>query len=69
MELDNKLVAILNKGLDTDVAFNALSHMTLSLGERMGSSSSDDEIIYYGIVLFGPKELVGELTKKFSLWR
>jgi hypothetical protein len=28
-----------------------------------------DEIIFYGIVLFGPKEIVTEMTKKLSLWK
>ncbi len=29
----------------------------------------DDDLIYYGIVLFGDWDKVTELTKKFSLWR
>lgn len=32
-------------------------------------SSKPEEIVYYGIVLFGPKELVTNLTKKLSLLR
>ncbi len=27
------------------------------------------ELEYYGICLFGPKEIINNLTKKFSLWR
>ncbi len=27
------------------------------------------DLIYYGIVLFGPWDQVSELTRKFSLWR
>ncbi|TSC85367.1 MAG: hypothetical protein G01um10147_1181 [Microgenomates group bacterium Gr01-1014_7] len=27
------------------------------------------ELEYYGICLFGPKEILNSLTKKFSLWR
>ena len=31
--------------------------------------TKEEELIYYGIVLFGDWEKVSELTKKFSLWR
>lgn len=29
----------------------------------------NDEIQYYGIILYGSSEKINELTKKFSLWR
>ena len=32
-------------------------------------ATKPEEIIFYGIVLFGPKEIVTEMTKKLSLWR
>jgi hypothetical protein len=32
-------------------------------------ATSDENLIYYGIVLFGDKEKVSELTRKFSLWK
>ena len=31
--------------------------------------SKDEALIYYGIVLFGPWDIVSELTRKFSLWK
>ena len=31
--------------------------------------TADADLIYYGIVLFGPWEHVTELTRKFSLWK
>ena len=31
--------------------------------------TKDEELIYYGIVLFGDWEKVSELTRKFSLWK
>ena len=31
--------------------------------------TKEEELIYYGIVLFGDWEKVTELTRKFSLWR
>lgn len=29
----------------------------------------EEQLIYYGCVLFGPVEVVNGITKKFSLWR
>ncbi len=31
--------------------------------------TKDEALIYYGIVLFGPWDIVSELTRKFSLWK
>ena len=30
---------------------------------------SDDELVYYGVVLLGPWDKVTEFTRKFSLWK
>lgn len=32
-------------------------------------NTSEDQLIYYGLVLFGPIETVNSITRKFSLWR
>ncbi|MBM3468150.1 MAG: DUF2000 domain-containing protein [Alphaproteobacteria bacterium] len=36
MSFENKLVAILNKDIETGVALNALAHMSLGLGSEVG---------------------------------
>ncbi len=134
---ENKLVAILNKNIETGVALNALGHMSLGLGADIGremlrldtyedadmnkypdisqipfiilrakpneirktveearkldlkytvfldtmtrgtyleqlertKNSKIETLIFYGCVLFGPWDVVTEITKKFSLWK
>lgn len=133
----NKLVAVLNKSIDTGKVMNALAHMCIGLGSAIGKEElrltdyrdadggshpfiseipfiilsensnkirklrneaianniifndftdtmtvgtykeqiertaqvKDENLIYYGIVLFGDWDKVTELTRKFSLWR
>lgn len=33
------------------------------------SKTKNDDLVYYGIVLFGDWDKVTELTRKFSLWK
>jgi hypothetical protein len=136
-EFQNKLVAVMNKSVDTGKAMNALAHMCIGLGAAIGQTPlrltdyrdadggshpyiseipfiiltensnkirklraaaiehkiifndftesmtigtyqeqiertvqiKEDNLIYYGIVLFGEWNIVTELTKKFSLWK
>src|SRR6185312_15057529 len=133
----NKLVAVLNKSIDTGKIMNALAHMCIGLGSAIGKEDlrltdyqdgdggshpfiseipfiilsensnkirklrneaiannilfndftdtmtvgtykqqiartlqvKDENLVYYGIVLFGDWDKVTELTKKCSLWR
>lgn len=137
MNFSHKLVAVLNKNLESGVALNALAHMSIGLGAQLtdaelrldayvdaqgnlyphisqmpfiilrGGSNEikklvvaareqkiqytvflntmtggtyeeqlantkqmpEDQLIYYGCVLFGPWAEVSLLTKKLSLWR
>jgi len=133
----NKLVAVLNKSIETGKVMNALAHMCIGLGAQIGKEElrltnyqdadggshpfiselpfiiltensnkirklrqsaiannimfndftdtmtvgtyqeqiartlqvKDENLIYYGIVLFGDWDQVTELTRKFSLWK
>lgn len=134
---ENKLVAIVNKDIETGVAMNAIAHMTIGLGAQLDNTQlrldnyqdnhgntypnisqipfiilrgksgeirktvqaakehtiqfgaflntmtgggyqeqlantlekSEDQLIYYGAVLFGPWEIVSQITKKLSLYK
>lgn len=137
MSFENKLVALVNKEIETGVAMNAIAHMTIGLGTQLnnevlrlndyqdkegniypnisqmpfmilrGKSSEirkavgqakdekmlfsvftdtmtggtfqeqldntlqtpEEQLIYYGAVLFGPWEQVSQITKRFSLYK
>jgi len=134
---ENKLVAVLNKSIESGKLMNALAHMCIGLGSVIGQeklrlthykdanvgshpfisempfiilsensnkirklrgeaithnihyadftdtmtggtyqeqierthNTQEENLIYFGIVLFGDWEKVTELTRKFSLWR
>ena len=133
----NKLVAVMNKSLDSGIVMNALAHISLGLGASLGVSQAElvnytsqdgvklnniskmpyiilratggkiktlyekatadgiqcivftetmtggtweeqiektascpfEQLVFYGIALIGPQDIVTELTKKFSLWK
>lgn len=137
MAFENKLVAIINKDIETGVAMNAMAHMTIGLGAQLSNEllrlndyhdkngnvypnisqipfiilrgksgeirkavqaakeqnvqhgvfintmtgggyqeqldntlvTQEEQLIYYGAVLFGPWDSVSLITKKFSLYK
>jgi hypothetical protein len=137
MNFENKLVAILNKDIETGVAMNALAHMVIGLGGALDKNdlkldnykdkngnvypnisqmpfiilrgksteikkavlaarennihhgvflntmtggtfqeqidntaiTSEEELSFYGAVLFGKWDIVSNITKKFSLYK
>lgn len=137
MELTHKLVAIINKDLQSGVALNSLAHMTIGLGASLGkqtlrlddykdkegnsypnisqmpfiilrgksgeikkaiksarelnivygafvntmtggtyqeqiantAQTPEEQLTFFGCVLYGPIEQINSITKKFSLWR
>ncbi len=137
VQFSKKLVAVLNKSIETGKVMNALAHMCIGLGSAIGSLKlrltdykdadggmhpfiseipfiilsansnkirklrheaqgnnilfndftdtmtvgtykeqiartllvKNENLVYYGIVLFGDWDKVSELTRKFSLWQ
>jgi len=137
MPFENKIVAVINKDIDTGVAMNALAHMTIGLGAQLdnerlrlndyvdkdgnvypnisqipfiilrGKSSEikktviaaqeqgiqvgvftdtmtgggyqeqldrtlqtpQEQLVFYGAVLFGPWDAVSQITKRLSIYK
>lgn len=72
-ENSNKIRKLRHEALANQITFNDFTD-TMTTGtykEQIERTSQvqDENLIYYGIVLFGDWDKVTELTRKFSLWR
>ena len=72
-ENSNKIRKLRNEALTNNILFNDFTD-TMTVGtyqEQIERTKQvkDENLIYYGIVLFGDWNKVTELTRKFSLWR
>lgn len=69
----NKIGCLLTKakeaGIHYSVFTNTMTEGTWADQEARTLAAKPAEIIYYGLVLFGPHELVSELTRKLSLYK
>lgn len=69
----NKLAAMLEKakemGIYYSVFTNTMTEGTWKEQEERTRAAKQEEIIFYGLVLFGPEATVTELTRKLSLYR
>lgn len=69
----NKIANLLMKakeaGIKYSVFTNTMTEGTWEDQKARTLTTKPEEIVFYGIVLFGPKEIVTEMTKKLSLWR
>ena len=69
----NKIANLLMKAKEAGIQYSVFTNtMTKGTWEDQKArtlTTKQEEIIFYGIVLFGPKEIVTEMTKKLSLWR
>lgn len=72
-ENSNKIRKCRNEAIANHILFNDFTD-TMTVGtykEQIERTLhvKDENLIYYGIVLFGEWDKVTELTRKFSLWR
>lgn len=69
----NKIRALRKAAIESGIDFVDFTD-TMTIGtfvEQLEKTKQkkEEELIYYGIVLFGPWDKVSELTRKFSLWK
>lgn len=69
----NKIRGLRQAALDADIKFVDFTN-TMTIGTYIEQlertkETKEEELIYYGIVLFGDWTKVSELTRKFSLWK
>lgn len=48
---------------------NTMTVGTYAEQKERTKNTPEDQLEYYGICAFGDKQIIGEFTKKFSLWR
>lgn len=69
----NKIASLLAKAQEAGIKYtvftNTMTEGTWEDQKARTLASKPEEIVFYGIVLYGPKEIVTEMTKKLSLWR
>ncbi|MFA6914909.1 MAG: DUF2000 domain-containing protein [Parachlamydiales bacterium] len=57
------------RGVEYTVFTETMTQGTWQDQEVRTQQTKKEQLQFYGMVLFGPKEVIAELTKKFSLWR
>lgn len=69
----NKIEALLmqakEKGIQYSVFTNTMTEGTWEDQKARTLATKSGDIIFYGIILFGPEEIVSEMTRKCSLYR
>lgn len=69
----NKIRALRKVAIEKRIAFVDFTHTMTGGGyeEQIARTkqTKEEELVYYGIVLFGDWDTVSELTRKFSLWK
>ena len=69
----NKIRTLRQAAIEQGIAFSDFTD-TMTLGSyeeqiKRSAATAEQDLVYYGIVLFGEWEKVTALTKKFSLWK
>lgn len=69
----NKIRGLRQAAIESEIDFVDFTN-TMTIGTYVEQiertkQSKDEDLVYYGIVLFGEWNKVSELTRKFSLWK
>ena len=69
----NKIRTLRTAAINNNIQFTDFTN-TMTIGDyteqiEKTKETKEQDLEYYGIILFGDWELVSELTKKFSLWK
>lgn len=69
----NKIRTLRENALKEGISFSDFTD-TMTTGSyleqlELTKKTKEKDLVYYGIVLFGPWDKVSELTRKFSLWK
>lgn len=69
----NKIRMLRKAALENKIRFvdftNTMTEGTYEDQIKRSAETNEEQLEYYGIILFGQLELVSELTRKFSLWK
>jgi hypothetical protein len=69
----NKIRALYQQAIDHNIQYSVFTNTMTEGGweDQVARTAStyQDDLIFYGIVLFGDYAKVSEITRKFSLWR
>lgn len=69
----NKIKGLRQAAIEAGIKFVDFTH-TMTIGTyveqiELTKQTKEEDLIYYGIVLFGDWNKISELTRKFSLWK
>jgi len=68
-KIANLLMKAKEQGIQYSVFTNTMTEGTWEDQAARTQVAKPEDIVFYGIVLYGPKDIVTEMTRKLSLWR
>jgi hypothetical protein len=69
VEIKKTYTQVVERDIKHVVFLDSMTGGTYQDQLKRTKASNSDDLVYYGIVLYGPVEIVTELTRKFSLWQ
>lgn len=72
-ENSNKIRTLRKAAINNNIGYvdftNTMTEGTYEDQLKRSSETKEENLEYYGIILFGDLEIITELTRKFSLWK